>query len=421
MRSGSRVLTTLLSALTLVTLLALPATVPAADAATTPPGWSAAWTTALYQADQFPEPNWSVDGFTNHTVRQKIRVTAGGAVVRIQLSNRYGTAPLPITGANLAHSASGAAIVPNTLREVTFGGARSVTIAPGAELLTDPVLLPVAPLDTLAVTLHLAAATGPVTQHSQALATSYRAVGDHRADTGGTPFTDTTRAWYYLSRVEVADILPRTAGIVVFGDSITDGVGSTTDTNNRFPDELAERVAAQGNSRAVLNQGIGGNRVTVDSEWLGESALRRFSRDALDQPGVSTVIILEGINDIGLSAGAPEVGEPPVPVSADQLVAAHRTLIGQARARGLRVIGATLLPMQGSPYFSERNESERTRVNDWIRTSGEYDAVIDFDTALADPSDPRRLAAAYDSGDHLHPSDAGYSAMAAAATDVDLG
>lgn len=411
----------LLRALTLVALLIAPMTVTTAGASPTSPGWSAAWTTSLYRADKFPTPNWSESGFVNHTLRQVVRVSEGGVATRIQLSNRYGTAPLRITGASLARSDSGAAIVPNTLRPLTFGNAESVTLAPGTDLLTDPVPLPVAPFDALTITLHLAEATGPITQHSQALETAYRAVGNHLADTTGTAFTETTQAWYFLSRVEVANIVPRTAGIVAFGDSITDGVGSTPDTDNRFPDELSEHLAAQGTPRAVLNQGIGGNRVTVDSGWLGNSAQRRFRQDVLDQPGISTVIILEGINDIGLSPGAPAIGEPATPVSADQLIAGHRNLISQARSRDLRVIGATLLPMQGSPYYSPTAESQRTTVNHWIRTSGEYDAIIDFDTTLADPTNPQRLSPTYDSGDHLHPSDAGYTAMAAAATAIDLG
>ncbi|MEU8899903.1 SGNH/GDSL hydrolase family protein [Nocardia sp. NPDC048505] len=417
MRS-TRAVTTVLA---LILLLVLPNARTRSEAAPVVPGWSAAWTTALYRADQHPTPSWAASGFANHTLRQVVRVSQGGAASRIQLSNRYGTAPLRITGATLARSGSGAAIVPNTVRTLTFGGHQAVDIPPGAELTTDPALLPVAAFDALAITLYLAEAPGPVTQHSQAVETAYRGVGDHRADLDGTAFTETTRSWYYLARVEVADIVPRPAGIVAFGDSLTDGVGSTPDTDSRFPDELAERLAAQGNPRAVLNQGIGGNRVTVDSGWLGASALRRFRHDVLEQPGVSTVLILAGINDIGLSAGAADVGEPAVPVSAAQLIAGHRELIRQARAHGLRVIGATLLPMAGSPYSTPAAEADRVTVNEWIRTSGEYDAVADFDAALADPQDPRRLAPAYDSGDHLHPNDAGYTAMAAAAAAVDLG
>ncbi|UGT45510.1 SGNH/GDSL hydrolase family protein [Nocardia yamanashiensis] len=420
MRS-SRAITRLLRALAAAVLLMLPAIVTTAGATPAPPGWSAAWTTALYRADRFVGPNWAEQGFTNQTLRQVVRVTQGGAAARIVLSNRFGTTPLRIGGANVARGLTDAGIVPETLRTLTFGNAVATEIPPGAELATDPVLLPLAPFDELSITLYLTDATGPVTQHSQAFETAYRADGDQRADTGGAPFTETTAAWYYLSRVEVADILPRTAGIVAFGDSITDGVGSTVDAGNRFPDELAELLAAQGTPRAVLNQGIGGNRVTVDSGWMGESALRRFRHDVLDQPGIATVIILEGINDIGLSVGAPEIGEPAVPVSAEQLIAGYRELIAQARARGLRVIGATMLPMEGSPYYSAAAEAERAAVNQWIRASGEYDAVIDFDAALADPAAPRRLAAPYDSGDHLHPSDAGYTAMAAAAAAVDLG
>ncbi|MFI9538058.1 SGNH/GDSL hydrolase family protein [Nocardia fusca] len=407
--------------LVVAVLLLLPVSATTAGAAPTVPDWSSAWTTSLYRTDKLIGPHWQETGFADHTLRQVVRVSRGGIAARLVLSNRFGTSPLRITGANLARSGGAAAVVPETVRPLTFGHAQAFDVAPGTEVVSDPVVLPVAAFDALAITLYLAEAIGPVTQHTQASRTAYRAVGDHRADSTGAAFTETTRSWYYLSRIDVANLVPGPAGIVAFGDSITAGVGSTVDTDNRFPDELAERLAAHGTPRAVLNAGIGGNRVTVDSTWLGDSALRRFRRDVLDRSGVSTVIILEGINDIGLSSGAPEVGEPAVPVDAETLIAGHRDLIGQARAAGLRVIGATLLPMKGSPYYSAATEAERTAVNRWIRSSGEYDAVIDFDLAVADPADPQRLVDAYDSGDHLHPSDAGYTAMAAAAAAVDLG
>ncbi|MEV0293102.1 SGNH/GDSL hydrolase family protein [Nocardia sp. NPDC050710] len=410
-----------LRALLALLLVLLPTTIATAGVnPPEPPGWSAAWTTSPHLPSKSFAPNWSQTGFANQTLRQVIRVAETGAAVRVRLTNRYGTTPLAVAGATIARSVADGGIRPESVRNLTVRLSPTFRIAPGADIATDPVALALAPMESVTITLYLAEPTGPATQHAQAIATTYRAEGDHRADPTADAFTETTQTWYYLAGVDVLNLVPRRRSVVTFGDSITDGVGSTTNADNRFPDELAERLAASGNPRAVLNQGIGGNRVTVDSDWLGESALRRFQRDVLDQPGVGTVIILEGTNDIGLSAGAPEMDEPAVPVSAEQLIAAHRSLIERARAKGLRVIGATLLPFQGSPYYSEEAEAKRDALNEWIRTSGAYDAVVDLAAALADPVDPRSLAPAFDSGDHLHPSDAGYHAMAAAVNLSDL-
>ncbi|WP_194814179.1 SGNH/GDSL hydrolase family protein [Nocardia sp. XZ_19_385] len=393
-------------------LLALAVTAHAAPVQES--GWTAVWATSAQMPSKTMSPNWSAEGFSNHTLRQVIRVSQGGAATRVRLTNRYGAAPLAIAGATIALTDTGANIRPDTLRPLTIGGAAQFRIPAGADLATDPVPLPVAPFQSLTITLHLAEPTGPATHHAQALATTYRATGDHRADSAGTAFTETTQSWYYLSGVEVFDVLPRRSGVVAFGDSITEGIGSTPGADNRYPDELAERLAAEGNPRAIIDQGIGGNRVTVDSSWLGDSAQRRFGPDVLDQPGIGTVIILAGINDIGLSTGGPGAADTVVPVSTDQLVAGHLDLIRQARAKGLRVIGATFTPIHGSPYFSPAAESARQALNEWIRTAGAYDAIVDFDAALRDPANPQRFTPEFDSGDHIHPSDAGYAAMAAA-------
>jgi lysophospholipase L1-like esterase len=260
--------------------------------------------------------------------------------------------------------------------------------------------------------MYLAQPSGPATYHDQALATTYRAAGDHRGDPDEAAFTETSQSWYYLTAVDVTGAADD--GIVVFGDSLIDGTGGTPDANLRFPDLLARRIASGSRPRAVLNHGIGGNRVTVDSHWLGDRATARFSRDVLSQPGVSTVIVLVGINDIGIS----ELAEnPPFPVlapyteiPAELVIAGHRGMIREARAAGLRVIGATLLPIQGSAFSTPRSEAKRSAVNAWIRDSGEYDAVIDLARAMGHALDP-----AHDSGDHLHPNDAGHQAMADAA------
>ncbi|GAB4588758.1 SGNH/GDSL hydrolase family protein [Nocardia sp. IFM 10818] len=377
------------------------------------PGWEAVWATAIQRPSESFAPNWSEEGFSNHTVRQTIRVSDGGPVLRLRLSNGYGAQAVEVTGATVARSAGGAAIRPESLQHLTVGLNRSFRLAPGAEVATDPVVLSVAPLEELTVTLYFAQPTGPATFHAQAQGTTYRAVGDHRAAVTGGVFTETSTSWYYLAAVETADLAPR-AGVALFGDSITDGYGSTADARNTYPDEFSEILASQRQSRPVLNLGISGNRVTVDSAYFGDSAVSRFRRDVIDQPGVGTVVILEGINDIGLSGADIPVAAPFTVVTADDLIAGHRQLIAEARSAGLRVIGTTLLPMGGSPYYSAANEAVREAVNDWIRTSGEYDAVVDLDAALTDPADADRLNPRYDVGDHLHPNDAGYAAMAAA-------
>ncbi|MGW0560170.1 SGNH/GDSL hydrolase family protein [Streptomyces sp. NPDC003016] len=380
--------------------------------------WQGGWA-ASPQAPTAPfGPNWSGRGFADHTVRQVVRVSTGGTKARIELSNRYGSTPLRITGATVARTdqgAKGASVQAGSVRQLSFGENRSVTIPAGGKALSDGVPFRVEALESVTVTLYLAAPTGPATFHLSSSATSYRAQGDHRSDRDGTAFKETSDSWYYLTGVEVSggERSGRREGVVAFGDSITDGVGSTLDTNNRYPDELAERFAAAGEPRSVLNHGIAGNQVTNDWDWAGEKGVARFRKDVLSEPNVGTVIVLEGINDIGGSAeGVPS--HPTPEVSVEQLIEGHRSLIRQAHAKGIKVIGATLTPVKGSFYYSEANETKRDAVNHWIRTSGEYDAVVDLDRALADPADRDRMLPAYDSGDALHPNDAGYRVMAEA-------
>ncbi|MGW0121099.1 SGNH/GDSL hydrolase family protein [Streptomyces sp. NPDC003327] len=372
---------------------------------------AAAWRGAWAASPQPPGAgNWSAAGFRDHTLRQSVRLTAGGARLRIELSNRYGTRPLRIAAATVARSGEGGAIVPGTARRLTFAGAGAVTVPRGGTLLSDAAALRADAFDRVTVTLRLAEATGPATVHRVSRSTVHRATGDHVDDTGGTAFTETDSAWYYLTGVEVfGGAGTARDGVVAFGDSLTDGSGSSRDADRRYPDVLAERLAAAGRPRAVLNHGISGNKLTLDRGRLGEKGVARFAPDVLAERGVRTVLVLEGINDLG--------DTEPADVTLDQLIEAHLSLVRQARARGLRIVGATLTPVKGSGYYTPENEAQRDAFNHWMRTSGVYDAYVDFDRALADPADPDRMLPAYDSGDHLHPGDAGYRAMAEA---VDL-
>ncbi|MFC4115522.1 SGNH/GDSL hydrolase family protein [Nonomuraea zeae] len=382
--------------------------------------WSGSWGAAPQQpAAGVFAPNWSQAGFAAQSVRQVVRLSTGGAAVRIRLSNAYGATPLKVHGASLARAGAGAALRPGTLRPVTFGHAAATVIPAGAETVSDPVPLPATALDRLAVTLYFAAPTGPATYHDIASATSYRAGGDRRFDPRGTAFTGTTASWYYLTGV---DVLGPARSVVAFGDSITDGTGSTQDAANRYPDQLAERLAATGRRLGVVNSGISGNRLLNGSPCFGERASARFRRDVLDRPGVRSVIVMEGINDIGYSLIPGECTSPNPEVSAAQIIDGHRALIRAAHAAGIRIIGGTIVPFKGSYFDVGDREQVRDAVNAWIRTSGEYDAVVDFEHAVADPADPDRLRPEYDvrdgrPGDGLHPNDAGLDAMAAA---VDL-
>ncbi|MDQ7906399.1 SGNH/GDSL hydrolase family protein [Phytohabitans sp. ZYX-F-186] len=381
-----------------------------------PVRWTGGWGSALIAPfpDFFGEPNWS-GGFDNHSVRQVVRVSRGGSSVRIRVSNVYGDGPLRLTAATIGRAAQGAAVRAGTVRPVTFRGQRSTVVPAGQEAASDAVRLRVSPLERLTVTLYFDGPTGPVTFHPLAVATVYRASGDHRFDTDAAAYGETSTSLYYLSGVDVSGTTRGGQGTVVaFGDSITDGAITTVDADNRYPDELAERLVAAGRPTGVVNAGIGGNKVLSGGPGFGVAAVERFRRDALGQPGVRTVIVLEGINDIG---GGEAVGTP---VTAEQLIAGHQALIRAAHWRGVRIIGATITPSKGCPYpgyDTARGEAVRDAVNHWIRTSGEYDAVFDFDRALADPADPDRMRAEYDAGDALHPNDAGMRALAEA---VDL-
>ncbi|MFE4862380.1 SGNH/GDSL hydrolase family protein [Streptomyces sp. NPDC056670] len=379
--------------------------------------WGAAWAASPQLPATGFTPNWSQEGFSHQSVRQVVRVTESGDRIRIRLSNAYGTSPLVVTGATVARAGLGADVHPDSLRRLTFGGRTSVSIPAHGELRSDAAQLGLERLESVAITLYFAGTTGPATFHAQGFADTYRAEGDHRADASGAAFTATSQSWYYLSGVEVGG-RARGDGIALFGDSITDGFGSTPGANRRYSDALAERTG-----RPVVNAGIGGNLVLNDSAWYGERATARFRRDVLDQPGVRTVVILEGLNDIGFSEARkgpePQPTYVPAPVvSSAELIAGYGELIRQAHREGLTVVGATLLPLKGSDHWGAHAARVSDEVNAWIRHSGAFDAVADFDKALASKADPDRLAPAYDSGDALHPNDAGYRVMARALAEV---
>jgi lysophospholipase L1-like esterase len=398
--------------------VAIAGLVPSAAAAPSAhPSWVGTWSAAVQRPnDGGLGPSWSVAGFADHTVRQVVRTSAGGSLLRIRLSNVYGSTPLHVTGATIAKAGSGASVLPGTLLPVTFGHRLSPTVPPGKELLSDPVPMTTAPLTHLAVTLYFATPTGPATHHAIASATTYRAPGDHRFAADGTAFTETTESYYYLSAIDVAG--SQRNAVVALGDSITDGAYSTVDADNRYPDELAERLVAAGKPWGVLNSGIGGNRLLADTPCYGDKPANRFTRDVLNKPGVRSVIVLEGINDIvAVTLPGPTPCADPYPsLDAQQLIDGHRELINLAHAKGIRVIGATVTPYKNNPYgiWTEEGEAIRDTLNHWIRTSGEYDAVVDFEQAVADPTDPDQLNPTYDSGDMIHPNDAGYHAMATA-------
>ena len=344
----------------------------------------------------------------DQTVRQIVRVSIGGETVRVVLTNAYGTVPLMIGAAHVALREEDGAVVTSSARALTFGGRPTATVPPGAVMVSDPVVLTVPALADLAIDLYLpgdtSATPSPITVHAGTggLQTNYISpTGDHTgAET--LPAMTTTQAWFFLARVEVrapADV----GAIVTLGDSITDGSQSTPDTNSRWPDQLARRLVADDVAMGVLNAGFSGNRVLSDGSNV--NALARFDRDIVAPAGVTHVIVLDGINDIG------SAGEDPMPTAAD-IIEGHRQLVERAHAYGLKIYGATLTPFEGARYWTEQGEAKRQAVNEWIRTSGAYDAVLDFDAALRDPNDPTRALPEYDPGDHLHANDAGYRAMA---------
>ncbi|HZD01702.1 MAG TPA: SGNH/GDSL hydrolase family protein [Actinomycetes bacterium] len=375
--------------------------------------WFGTWTAS-------PQPPYSTGisaaGFSDQTLRLIVHTSISGSRVRIRLSNVFGTQPLTIGSAMVGVRDAGPSVVPGTSRALTFGGGASVTIPSGQEVISDPVRLRVDAEQDLAVTLFVPAASGPTTFHNVAKTTSYytdAGSGDRTSELTGASFRNTTDHWFWLDGVDVVHP-SETGAIVTLGDSITDGVGSTTDANHRWPDYLARRLLGlpASQQKSVLDEGISGNRILNPSECCGVSALDRLSRDVLQQTGVTDVILLEGINDIGFSQLTSPRTAPHTDVSAAQIIAGYQRIIAAVHARGLKIFGGTLTPFEGAGYYYLAGEVKREAVNQWIRTSGQFDGVIDFDAAVRDPADPLRFFPLYDSGDHLHPSDLGYQVMA---------
>jgi lysophospholipase L1-like esterase len=355
--------------------------------------------------------------FTNQTLRQIVHTSIGGIKVRVLISNAYGSAPVTIGAGHIALREKEGSIQGASGGTLTFSGRATMTIPAGAAIYSDPVNLTLPAMVDLAIDLYLPGDTSAATMfttHNGAFQTNYISETGNYVGKTTLPNAVNIQNWFLLSRVEV--VASDAAGaIVAFGDSITDGTRSTPDTNNRWPDHLAGRLLGQGLKLAVLNAAIAGNRIlseatvppSVDVRAVaqGVNALARFEHHALSQPGITHIIVLEGINDIGIAR------QNPTP-TAEDLIAGHKQLIEQAHTRGLKILGATLTPFYGAAYYTEVGETKRQALNEWIRTGKAYDAVIDFDKATRDPGNPKMFLPLYDSCDHLHPSDAGYKAMA---------
>jgi len=397
-----------MKALLLAALIAL--TLPPVQAAEG--HWQATWSASPQRTwgKEVPLPLGVPTVIGNQTLRQKVKVSLGGQRVRVVLSNAYGSQPVAVGGAAVALAAPEGRLG-GPSRRLTFAGQPTTFIAPGAELLSDPLDLAVPALGELAVSIYLPQPTAIESFHWDGKQRLYGGPGE-QLDAVRLPAAGKMEARLFLADVLVENPDPRPV-VAVLGDSITDGRGASLDGNQRWPDLLAQRLASR--NVGVINAGISGARLLSDG--MGQSALVRLQRDALGKPGVKAVIVLLGINDISWPGSTFAPNNPLVQY--EDLVAGYRQLIAQAHVRGVRIVGATLLPFEralsGSPidhYHAANKEALRQRVNQWIRNSGEFDAVVDLDARLRDPAHPLRLLPAYDSGDHLHPSDAGNRAMA---------
>ncbi|MFD8724646.1 SGNH/GDSL hydrolase family protein [Streptomyces sp. NPDC059629] len=376
---------------------------PAADSTAShtqvPQGRVAAWSPSMTAGG----PN-----FNDQTIRMVAHSTVDGGALRIHLSNLRGTIPLTVAHVTVGAQAGRATAVAGSLLPVTFDHRRSVTVPTGGEAVSDPVAMHVKADQSVLVSIYLPHATSSATWHSDAFDASYLSgPGDHTAEASDASFVAARTSWYYLSGIDVVPTRAR-GTVVAFGDSITDGYNTPAGAYHRWPDDLARRLADT-RPMAVVDAGIGGNRVLTDvpNIWQGVSAKKRFAHDALGQPGVRDVILLQGINDIGNNSGP-----GGAPLTTQDLIDGYRDLIRQAHAAGVRIIGGTMPPDKGNGYYSDPAEAIRQAANRWIRPSGAFDGVVDFDKAVADPADPAALNPGYDSGDHIHPNEAGMRALA---------
>jgi lysophospholipase L1-like esterase len=393
-----------------------------------PGHWVSTWSSAAHTPLPFPGLPLS-PVFENQTIRMVVRPTIGGERVRIRLSNAFAASTLAVGAAHIALTTQDARIVPESDHPLTFGGRPSVAIPPGASVLSDPAALRLSALTKLSISIYLPDKTPTSSMHFWGQEPTYiSGPGDFSAKSDMENAT-TKFSWYWLADVEVW-ASAQVAATVAFGDSITDGVGAKQGEYTDWPDLLAKRLLAEKDlpELAVVNEGIGGNRILHDG--AGVNALARFDRDVLAQPGVANVIVLEGINDIGWPHMKPrkepngeELKEMPFLhqlVSTQDLIMGFRQIIDRAHEHGIRVLAGTLTPYEGADYYSDDGEATRQEVNRWIRTSGTFDGVIDFDAAVRDPNHLTKFLDRYDSGDHLHPSAAGYQAMADAVNLSDL-
>jgi lysophospholipase L1-like esterase len=376
------------------------------------------WVTTWGASQQIPEPQNTLlaDYLRDSTMRQIVHVSMGGSVLRVHLSNAMGIVALHFTSVHIARplASDGSAIDPATDHALTFNGALDLTIPPGAEYISDPIAYPLKPLSDVAISFHLDDPPVPETSHPGSRSTSYYVHGDEVS----APVLDGAGKvdhWYEVAAIDV-QASPSAASVVALGDSITDGHASTTNGNDRWTDVLAERLQQSPKTQeiGVSNQGIGGNHLLTDG--LGPNALARLDRDVLAPAGVRWVIVFEGVNDLGALSRRGDVAPSEHAALVARIEGAYEQIISRAHAHGIRVIGATITPYSGSDYYhpNSSHEADREAVNAWIRTPGHFDEVIDFDRVVGDPEHPDRLLPAYDCGDHLHPSPAGYRAMGTA-------
>jgi lysophospholipase L1-like esterase len=380
-------------------------------AAAQPAPWVASWSSA----QQAPEPENALapELLQDATLRQVVRLSIGGSSLRLRLSNVFGTVPLHLLGVHVARPAGAGEIDPAGERALTFSGRPEVIIPAGASYLSDPVDLPVAALSDLAISIHYGEPPAGQTSHPGSRTTSYVAPGDQMSAAQLTG-AKTVDHWYQIASVEV---MAKASALVVLGDSITDGRGSTTNANNRWTDILAQQLKTYPRTRmlAVLNAGLGGNRLLNDIK--GPNTLARFDRDVLAQPGVAGVIVLEGINDLGTLTVAGPVPAEMHDALVKRMIGAYEQIAARAHAHGLKAYISTIMPFMGTEFYhpDAANEADRNAVNAWIRGQTLFDGVLDFDRLMADPAQPDHLNPAYDTGDFLHPSPAGYVVMGKAA------